>query len=387
MAQPIYLDSELQGLEREKQLAQALVQRGLKPVEGQTVSGRYVAPSWTQNLANMFDIYSGNQRLAGAEKQGQAYADALRQQTLKDIQGYGEAMKGTPEQAIYGAGEQGPTKEITTPEVASSPEKALGVLMGSKSPQSQALAQALLAEQLKTHVLPEGGTIVRGALGGGMGETVGGGIKLGQDVKDAAVQAGLDPRKADQWTQSDWAKVRTYESQAASAKRPVVTVNTGQTGFDNTLKLRKDFQSEPTYKAFQEVDSAYRQIESGLNAKSPAGDLAAATKFMKLLDPGSVVRESELSMAMNATGKLDKVSNYAKNIINGTKLTPAQREDFRAMSNDLFNAAANQYTSKQSEYGNIAKRNQLNIEDVTGKVPSLKATKEAQGQVKFLGFE
>jgi len=33
-----------------------------------------------------------------------------------------------------------------------------------------------------------------------------------------------------------------------------VSVNTGQKGFDNTLKLRSDFRSEPVYKGFQEVN-------------------------------------------------------------------------------------------------------------------------------------
>ena len=76
MAQPIYLDPELQGIERERQLAQALQQRGMKPLEGQVVGNRFIAPSWTQHLANLYDVYSGGQRMAEAEKKSQAYADA-----------------------------------------------------------------------------------------------------------------------------------------------------------------------------------------------------------------------------------------------------------------------------------------------------------------------
>ena len=97
MAQPIYLDPELQGIERERQLAQALQQRGMQPVQGQMVGNRYVAPTWSQYLANAYDAYSGGQRMAEAEKKSQAYADALRQQTMRDIQAYGQVVKGTPE--------------------------------------------------------------------------------------------------------------------------------------------------------------------------------------------------------------------------------------------------------------------------------------------------
>ena len=87
MAQPIYLDPELQGIERERQLAQALQQRGMKPLEGQVVGNRFIAPSWTQHLANLYDVYSGGQRMAEAEKKSQAYADALRQLGAKEPDG------------------------------------------------------------------------------------------------------------------------------------------------------------------------------------------------------------------------------------------------------------------------------------------------------------
>lgn len=122
-------------------------------------------------------------------------------------------------------------------------------------------------------------------------------------------------------TLRDW----QLEQKRAGATNVSVPINTGQRGLDNTLKLRGDFRSEPVYKAHQEMQSAYGQIKQSLSAASPAGDLAGATKLMKLLDPGSVVRESELGMAMAASGALDRLTNYASMIVNGTKLTPDQR--------------------------------------------------------------
>jgi hypothetical protein len=182
MAQPIYLDPELQGIERQRQIAQTLQQRGMQTPQGQMVSGRYVAPSFTQYLANAFDVYGGKKGVEEAESKAQAYANALRNQSMQDIQAYGQAVKGTPEQTVYGAGMEGPTMNVT-PAVAPDYTKGLSVLMGSKSPQSQALAQALLADQLKTQVLPEGGTIVRGGIGGA-GETISSGPKKTTDQKE-----------------------------------------------------------------------------------------------------------------------------------------------------------------------------------------------------------
>lgn len=145
-----------------------------------------------------------------------------------------------------------------------------------------------------------------------------------------------------------------------------VSVNTGQKGFDNTLKLRSDFRSEPIYKAHQDVQSAYAQISTSLKQQSPAGDLAGATKLMKILDPGSVVRESELGMAMAASGMLDRIENYAQNIIKGTKLTPTQRKDFQSLADALYQESAKQFNAKASEYDSIANRNGLNALDVVG---------------------
>jgi hypothetical protein len=152
----------------------------------------------------------------------------------------------------------------------------------------------------------------------------------------------------------------------AAAGKTTVSVNTGQHGFDNTLKLRGDFRSEPVYKAHQEMQSAYSQIQQSLKQGSPIGDTAAATKIMKLLDPGSVVRESELGMAMQASGLLDRVSHYATNILNGTKLTPQQRKDFQALADSLYGESAKLYNAKRGEYEGIASRNGLNTADVLG---------------------
>jgi hypothetical protein len=130
--------------------------------------------------------------------------------------------------------------------------------------------------------------------------------------------------------------------------------------------------SEPIYKDFQAIDSAYRIINKSLDAGTAAGDLGASTKLMKLLDPDSVVRESELAMAMQATGKLDQLYNYANKIATGQFLSPKQKSEFRSLATEFYNSAAEQYNSKRTEYGNIAERNQLNVPDVVGNEVKLK---------------
>jgi len=168
----------------------------------------------------------------------------------------------------------------------------------------------------------------------------------------------------------EYAKFLQLQNQAKGTN---ISVNTGQHGFDNALKLRTDFRNEPVYKGFEETKAAKNQIDQAATMATPAGDLAAATKIMKILDPGSVVRESELGMAMAATGVEDRVRNYANMVITGEKLTPTQRKDFVELSNKLYNASAEQFNQKRGEYAGIAERNKLDVEAAVGAPAKIKS--------------
>lgn len=374
MAQPIYLDPELQGIERQRQLAQALQQRGMQTPQGQMVGGHFVAPSWSQYLANAFDVYGGKKGIEEAEKKAVDYAEALRKQGAQDVVSYNQMLYGAPEQATYGAGMEGPTKQVTQQAIQADPNKAIQFALQSRNPMLQDMAKDLL----KPKTFKEGEVeMVFNPATGKREKVAEGGVKLPSDVQSAVIFLGLDKKPRDQWTDND---LKAIENKAKEFRREGA-VNLGQKGFDNTLKLRTDFRSEPIYKDWQAVDSAYRQINVGLDQKTAAGDLAASTKLMKLLDPSSVVRESELAMAMQATGKLDQLYNYANKIQTGQFLNDKQRNEFRALAKEFYNSAANQYNEKRNEYASIAQRNELNVQDVVGGEIKNKSISKPKGEV------
>jgi len=143
------------------------------------------------------------------------------------------------------------------------------------------------------------------------------------------------------------------EYRQQTAPRTTVTVpdyTAGERGFKNEMQLSGAFKAEPIYKDFSDMRSAYGQVVSSLAQGTPIGDVAGATKVMKLLDPGSVVRESELGIAMAASGRMDRLESYFSNFMSGNKLTPTQREDFKALSNELYAAAGQAYNQKRDEY-------------------------------------
>jgi len=127
---------------------------------------------------------------------------------------------------------------------------------------------------------------------------------------------------------------------------------------ETEMKLADDYRAQS--KGFNEANSAYKQITASLDSatKSPAATLAAATKFMKILDPGSVVRESELGMALAATGVIDRMANYVNTLQRGKVLTPNQVADFKDISAKIYGAAQQvqqrldaDYQAKATKYG------------------------------------
>lgn len=404
-----------------QRLAQYGQQVGFDAPQGQMVSGHYIAPNAFQYLAAGLRTAGGLHGQKLAQDELKALTDQERQATANALRQFGEFSQGKERMAGDGMG---------PPEAAQKPDmlRAFQALSQAPDPnlrqtgmqgvistqQQQAAAQAKAQEQARLSQVLQSMTPQQAIAAGVPPELVknyyesrnyGRDKVTFQDVGGEKVPvtdygerpAGVAPLQKTGNPFTDLV-VRGPDGQiapnaplvgvkrdiaAAGASKTPVQVNLGQKGFDNTLKLRSDFRSEPIYKAHQEMQSAYSQIRQALGQASPAGDLAGATKIMKLLDPGSVVRESELAMAMQASGALDRLQNYAANVVNGTKLTPAQRKDFQTLADALYSESVSQYNNKRVEYSDIADRNGLNVVDVVG--PESSAPKKAGESVNVGG--
>jgi hypothetical protein len=369
---------------RQQKMAEMLLQSGMQQPQGQMISGRYVAPSLTQNLAGLANIYMGQKGLEKADKAQIDLANKLRANETSAMTDFMRLKQGT--QGVQG-GIYGPDNKLTTQTTADmyganmelNPQYKEVAPVAPVAPNIQAAYANLYAD-------PRASSAQRNLAFTKMNE---GPMKVGvedvlldpntlqplykgagknpEKIQTAAIVLGLDSKPRDTWTAQDRARIdeQIQKTQQSGA------MNLGQKGLDNTLKLRGDFRSEPVYKDFQAIDGAYRQINKSLDAGTAAGDLAASTKLMKLLDPTSVVRESELAMAMQATGKLDQIYNYANKIATGQFLSPQQKDEFRSLAKEFYNSAGEQYNMKRGEYVDIAKRNELNEADVVGKAVNL----------------
>ena len=120
--------------------------------------------------------------------------------------------------------------------------------------------------------------------------------------------------------------------------------------FGDEDKLRDDFRSES--KEFVKVRDAYGRILS--TDASAAGDLALIFNYMKMLDPGSVVREGEFATAQNSAGIPERIRAQYNRVKSGERLTETTREDFLQQANNLYQTQADSQSYLESEYETYA---------------------------------
>ena len=118
--------------------------------------------------------------------------------------------------------------------------------------------------------------------------------------------------------------------------------------------LRKEFTARPEVKNFADVRSSYEKIKEVAKKPSAAGDISMIFSYMKMLDPGSVVREGEQASAQNAAGVPDRVRNLYNNLITGERLNPKQRKDFMDRAEDLYSAQQRIVSGIEKEYKTYA---------------------------------
>lgn len=140
------------------------------------------------------------------------------------------------------------------------------------------------------------------------------------------------------------------------------TSSGGEDGFKNENTLRDEFNT--LGKSFRDVQDAYTRMQQATKDPSAAGDMAAIFNFMKILDPGSTVREGEFANAQNATGVPGAVLNMYNKILTGERLNPEQRADFVKQAGNLYQGQKANYQKLKTNYTELAKRNKLNPDNV-----------------------
>ncbi len=121
-------------------------------------------------------------------------------------------------------------------------------------------------------------------------------------------------------------------------------------GRENTLRS----QYLDKTKDYTGIAQAYSKVEAAAKDPSAAGDLSLIFGYMKILDPASVVRETEFANAQNAAGVPDQIRNMWNRALRGERLNENQRTDFVESAKKLVVSQKGQLDNLNKQYIDIA---------------------------------
>jgi hypothetical protein len=134
--------------------------------------------------------------------------------------------------------------------------------------------------------------------------------------------------------------------------------------FTQEEKIRKEYQART--KVYGELGTTFSNIKSSAKVQTGPGDIALITSFMKMLDPGSVVRETEFATARDTAGLYTRLENSLKKAESGQFLQPNQRKEFVDLAKQYLDSAQKKAGDDKKALGVVVKNYKLNPENVFG---------------------
>jgi hypothetical protein len=126
--------------------------------------------------------------------------------------------------------------------------------------------------------------------------------------------------------------------------------------FTQAMRIADQYRNDPTVKNAAIIAENFEKIRGVAKAPSAAGDISLVFSYMKMLDPGSTVREGEFATAQNAAGVPDRVRNAYNKAQTGEFLSPKQRNDFIQQAMAVATAQRKLVGGVSKRYGAIASR-------------------------------
>jgi hypothetical protein len=135
----------------------------------------------------------------------------------------------------------------------------------------------------------------------------------------------------------------------------------------NTKKIVKD--SKEIDSAISRMDNVWNKYQSNPNPNSKnALDQALVITFNKMLDPGSVVRESEFARTPQGQSLFSRIQGASEKLAEGgVGLTDAERDEIIVVAKQLQEGQMIELEKEKEIYKELAQRRGLNIDNIVGK--------------------
>jgi hypothetical protein len=129
-------------------------------------------------------------------------------------------------------------------------------------------------------------------------------------------------------------------------------------------KLRKEYRTGT--EKYRELDGTFSNIKTSAASANGPGDIALITSFMKMLDPGSVVRETEFATGRDTAGLYANLENQLQKAERGSFLNATQRKQYVTLAQQYLDASKKRADEVKESIGIVVKSNNLNPQNVFG---------------------
>jgi hypothetical protein len=158
------------------------------------------------------------------------------------------------------------------------------------------------------------------------------------------VKTRLDIDKAETERLDQLAKLEKIKGEPEKLKR------------EDEKEFRTMYSTSPIVKSFNESQTNINKVIEGASRDDPAGDYGVIFGFLKILDPGSTVREGEFATVENSRGVTESVRALYNKVKEGERLSPEQRRQFTEGAINGFQTQQASLDTYRDQIGDMLKR-------------------------------
>jgi hypothetical protein len=141
---------------------------------------------------------------------------------------------------------------------------------------------------------------------------------------------------------------------------------------DDPMKIGKDYQNQPGFQRLKEVAPTIESMVKSLEDPSAMADLDFVYGLAKILDPTSVVRESEAGMVIDSQGIAPSLLGQLNKILTGEQaMLPETRRKLVSVAIRRAKEFEMQAQQERGFYGNMARENNFNPDTYLQPVPAI----------------
>lgn len=136
--------------------------------------------------------------------------------------------------------------------------------------------------------------------------------------------------------------------------------------FQQSTTLRGEYtrRADKVAEGVRHAETVMSLLNDPAIVRDPTKQVSLIFAFGKLLDPESVVRESEYALIANARGLMDSLAQMPERIKTGARIAPSQLASMREVAASLYSGAGDRRSALADHYKGIAERQGLRVEDV-----------------------